>query len=81
MCLNETTPEGKWENFVSKTEYWDKNPDTTALLKQDWGVISFFEAYLKDWDVILKSLNKENGCTTKKRKQKRQKAKGKNHAS
>jgi hypothetical protein len=79
MCLNETTPKGEWENFLSKTKYWNENPDDTDLLQQDWGVISFFEEYLTDWNVIVNSLNRVKACPTKKRKPKRQKTKGKKH--
>jgi len=85
MCLNENTPEGKGEHFLSKTNSWNKKPDATGLLLQDWGVFSFFEAFLKDWDVIINSLNKKNACkwtarATREKKPKRQKTKGKNHA-
>ena len=80
MCLNETTPEGEGENVLSKTNHWNKNPNATFLPVQDWGVISFFEAYLKHWKVIVNKLNKVNGCTNKKKKSNSQKTKGKKHA-
>jgi hypothetical protein len=49
---------------------------------QDWGVISFFEAYLTDWKVIVNKLNRVNGCGNKKGKSSSsQKTKGKKHAT
>jgi len=80
MCLNETTSQGEEENFQSKRDSWNNSPDNTGILVQDWGVIKFFEAYLTDWKVIVNGLNKEHKCTTKKRKQNRQKTKGKKQA-
>jgi hypothetical protein len=84
ICLNETTPAQVTEDFLSKTENWNRSPDDTGLMTQDWGVISLFEAYLTDWNVIVSNLNnkKKNGCklttpTDKKKKSKRQKEKGK----
>jgi hypothetical protein len=86
MCLNAIPPEGKAENILSKTENWNKNPKGTMLKVQDWGVILFFKAYLKDWEAIVNSLKKKNSCkltahNNKEKKSKKQKTKGKNHAS
>ena len=67
MSLNGTTPEGVGENFLSKTKNWDTNPSEGNLLLQDWGVISLFKIYIKEWNVIVNSLNKEKACPKKKK--------------
>jgi hypothetical protein len=82
MCLNETTPKTVAQDFLSKTENWNQNPDATGLLVQDWGVVQLFEAFLTDWNIIVSSVNNKNGCkltthTNKKRNTKRRKTKGK----
>jgi hypothetical protein len=66
MCLNETTPEGKGGNFPTKTKQFDKTPSETYLLVQDWGIISFYKAFLRDWKVIVNRIDKVNGCLNKK---------------
>jgi hypothetical protein len=73
MGLKGTTPEGNGENFISKTQHWDKNPDLTGSLVQDWGVILFFEKYLTDWEAILDSLERDNRKRTKKPQGRRKK--------
>jgi hypothetical protein len=80
MCLNETTSQGDGDNFLSEAKYWNNKPDNTGILVQDWGVISFFKKYLTEWNVIVNSLHKEKGCTTKKRKPNRQNTEGKRQA-
>ena len=76
MSLNGNTPEGVGENFLSKKKNWNKNPDEVNLLLQDWGVISLFQIYIKEWNVIVNSLNKEKACpkTKKPRIQKKNRA-------
>lgn len=85
MCLNATKPEGEAENFLSK-KIWNESLKGTMLILQDWGVFLYLEEYLKEWKVIVNSLKKKNSCkwiehTTKQKKPKRQKTKGKKHAS
>jgi len=84
MCLNETTPQGEAGNFVPKKRNFNESATGTMLEVQDWGVILFFETYLKEWDVIIKSLNKKDSCkwiarNTKAKKPKTKKTKEKTH--
>jgi hypothetical protein len=72
------------ESILSRIKSRIKDPDTTNLLVKDWEAIYCYEKFLKEWDIIVKSLNNKNGCkrtTVRKTKPKRQKTKGKKHES
>jgi len=75
MSLHATKPEAEGDKILSMTKHWNKNPDTTGLLLQDWRVISFFKKYLTEWDEIVKSLHKKNACAKKRQKGKKKNGK------
>jgi hypothetical protein len=59
QCLKQTIPAPASADFLSETKNWDTDPDTTGLLMQDWGVITLYEKFLKEWDIIVGMLNRK----------------------
>lgn len=60
--LNLVVPERAKGDFFSNKQNWDENPDTTAFLMQDWGVISLYKTFLGDWHLIINRVSKKASC-------------------
>lgn len=43
---------------------WDPNPDHTAMLIQDWGVLTIYYRFLKDWLLISRKMIQDQIITT-----------------
>jgi hypothetical protein len=60
--LNLAVPERAVGDFFSNKENWNENPDTTAFLMQDWGVLSLYKTFLVDWHLIINRVSKKASC-------------------
>lgn len=44
---------------VEKGSHWDSKPDHTTMMVQDWGVITTYNKFLKDWVQITRHMYEE----------------------
>ncbi|KAJ4435875.1 hypothetical protein ANN_18495 [Periplaneta americana] len=63
--LNIEIPERVADDLLfKKKDKWSSDPDVTASKIQDWGVISQYKTFLKEWSSIIMKVNK-NSATCK----------------
>ncbi|XP_021935780.1 uncharacterized protein LOC110837678 isoform X2 [Zootermopsis nevadensis] len=60
--LNISIPDRVREDFFSTEDKWDRSPDATGSLVQDWGVISLYKKFLGEWNLIIGKVMKKGVC-------------------
>lgn len=59
----EKIPDVNEQTVIVSSPEWEPNPDRTAMLLQDWGVLTVYYRFLKDWIFISRKMVQEQVST------------------